>query len=337
MTRTFFLIALFNMLCVCANAQTSAFTYQGHVQDGPVPANGSFSMKFRLYDAESAGSQVGAEIPVLVTITNAVFSVSLDFTSASFPSGSNRWLEVQIGPTTLAPRQKLGTSPFAIRSLEANKADMLSSACNPCVTSGQIVSLDGTRITGSVANADSAAVSTNALSLGGVAAANYLQKTGGTITGNLSVNGVLTGNGSGLTNLPATYGYFYFLSPSDVPFPIVPGAAIPFPRTGPVSGIARSSPSTFVLAAVGVYEVSWQVSVNESGQIAASVNGVEVDNTAVGRNALASQIVGDVLIETTVVNSSLRLVNWGYDLLTMTPCAGGYCSNTGSLVIKRIR
>lgn len=188
---------------IAADAQTSAFTYQGRFTDASMPANGNYAMKFRLYGSPGGTDQIGAEQTALVTATNGIFTVSLDFGAASFPSGADRWLEVQIGATTLAPRQKLGASPFAIRSLDANKADSLSTICNPCVTDSQLVGISGSKVTGSVANADSAASATNSLNLGGVAANNYLLKSGGTITGNLAVNGVISGDGSGLTNLPS--------------------------------------------------------------------------------------------------------------------------------------
>ncbi len=160
-------------------------------------------MKFRLYGSIDQGDQIGAEQTILVTATNGIFSVDLDFGASSFPAGANRWLEVQIGATTLAPRQKLNASPFAIRSLDANKADGLSTICNPCVTDSQIVGISGSKVSGSVSQADNATSAVNSLNLGGVAANNYLLKSGGTITGNLAVNGVISGDGSGLTNLPS--------------------------------------------------------------------------------------------------------------------------------------
>ncbi len=187
-----------------SDAQTTAFTYQGRLVDNLVAANGSYSMKFRLYNAVTAGTQIGAEIPLTVTATNGIFNVSLDFGSSSFPSGALRWLEIQVGTTTLTPRQQLSGSPFSIRSLAANQSDLLSSVCNPCVTDAQISGISGSKVSGSVANADNAVTASNSLNLGGVAASNYLLKSGGTVTGSLTVGGVISGNGSGLTNLPNT-------------------------------------------------------------------------------------------------------------------------------------
>lgn len=218
---------------VAAQAQTSAFSYQGRLAENGVPSNANYTMKFRLFDALTAGNQVGSEITQSVTVTGGIFTVSLDFGAAAFPASANRWLEIQVAATTLTPRQQLLGSPFAVRTLSSNQADLLSALCNPCVTDLQIVGLSGLKITGSVANADhatnadtatnatnatnaasatTAATATNSLALGGVAASNYLQKSGGTITGSLSVTGVVSGDGSGLTNLPSS-GFAWLSAP----------------------------------------------------------------------------------------------------------------------------
>jgi hypothetical protein len=46
-------------------AQTTAFTYQGHLNNAAVPANGNYEMQFMLFDAVAGGAQVGG------TVTNA--------------------------------------------------------------------------------------------------------------------------------------------------------------------------------------------------------------------------------------------------------------------------
>ena len=40
-------------------AQTTAFTYQGHLMDGGVSANGNHDIQFTLKNALAAGSTVG--------------------------------------------------------------------------------------------------------------------------------------------------------------------------------------------------------------------------------------------------------------------------------------
>jgi hypothetical protein len=59
-------------------------------------------------------------------------------------------------------------------------------------------------------------------------------------------------------------------SPSLPPTTVAPGAAVSFSQDGPVDAsgtIARTGPSSFDLANIGTYEVSFEVSVTEPGQL----------------------------------------------------------------------
>jgi hypothetical protein len=142
------------LVLTSASAQTSQFTYQGRLTDGGTPANGSFDLQFRLFDALAGGNQVGA--PVIrddVPVNNGIFSVTLDFGANAFP-GANRFLEIAVRPgastgtfTTLSPLQPITATPYALRSLNAvtaataataATADSLSAACNGCVSGAQI-------------------------------------------------------------------------------------------------------------------------------------------------------------------------------------------------------
>jgi len=53
--------ALLSLLCNATLAGTlgTAITYQGKLSDAGNPANGSYDLKFTLYDAASAGGAVG--------------------------------------------------------------------------------------------------------------------------------------------------------------------------------------------------------------------------------------------------------------------------------------
>jgi hypothetical protein len=54
-----------------ALAQGTAFTYQGRLNDGGPAANGSYDLKFTLFDASAAGNALGSS-----PVTNANLSVS---------------------------------------------------------------------------------------------------------------------------------------------------------------------------------------------------------------------------------------------------------------------
>ena len=105
-------------------AQSSEFSYQGFLSDASASANGSFDFEFRLFDAVSGGASQGTIQRSAVPVTNGVFSVSLDFGAGAFP-GADRFLEIAVKPsgggglTTLAPRQKIGRTPYAVTALNS--------------------------------------------------------------------------------------------------------------------------------------------------------------------------------------------------------------------------
>jgi hypothetical protein len=134
------------------------------------------------------------------------------------------------------------------------------------------------------------------------------------------------------------FGYFYAIMPPDNAATIAIGAAVEFPRNGAANGmITRVNAREFILPAVGVYEVFWQVSITEAGQLAVWLNGTMLAFTVAGRATGTSQIMNQVLITTTVVDSILTIRNSGSaSALTVTPIAGGTTPVSASLVIKQI-
>lgn len=100
----------FIMLVALACAQP--FTYQGMLKDSGSPANGAFSMTFRLYNAATGGTPLGTVGPLNVAVSNGLFSVELNF-PASVWDGGTRYLEIQVGSTTLSPRVKITPTPYA--------------------------------------------------------------------------------------------------------------------------------------------------------------------------------------------------------------------------------
>jgi cysteine-rich repeat protein len=89
---------------------------QGFVSDrsgGPsVPANGTFQMTFRLYDAAVAGTLVATSGPGLVQVTAGLYNTDVAFPPPSFNGGS-LFLEVQIKAEILTPRIPVVSVPYA--------------------------------------------------------------------------------------------------------------------------------------------------------------------------------------------------------------------------------
>ena len=105
-----------------AFAETT-FTFQGRLGSAGMPANGSHDFEFRLFDAESGGTQVSGDLTREdVAVTDGIFTVQLDFGTSPYDS-SPRWLDVDVREagggafTTLDTRFRIGTAPFAIEAL----------------------------------------------------------------------------------------------------------------------------------------------------------------------------------------------------------------------------
>jgi hypothetical protein len=119
------------------------------------------------------------------------------------------------------------------------------------------------------------------------------------------------------------YADFYALMPGDNAATIAQNAAIQFPQNGPINGsnITRISASTFRLSE-GTYQVSFQVSITEAGQLAIFINGTIYPPSVVGRATGTSQLVGICLINVRA-NSILSINNPSNIALSLTPIAGG--------------
>ena len=159
-----------------ARAQGTAFTYQGRLADGGQPANGSYHLAFSLYGTGTGGTMLAGPVTnPAVTVTNGLFTVMIDFGAGVFTGGTN-WLDIAVGTndaagfTELTPRQLLTPVPYAIL---ANTASNLLGTVTAAQVSGILpaASLPATVITNNEAG--------------------------------VNLGGSFTGNGAGLTNIPA--------------------------------------------------------------------------------------------------------------------------------------
>jgi hypothetical protein len=122
LSRQLLITVTIAILATIAGAQTTAFTYQGNLVVGGVPANGNFDFQFILFAVPTGGSSIGLGVGVSnVAVTNGAFTTLVNFGN-QFP-GAERWLEIRVRPagqggfTTLAPRQVITSSPYAVKSL----------------------------------------------------------------------------------------------------------------------------------------------------------------------------------------------------------------------------
>ena len=137
------------------------------------------------------------------------------------------------------------------------------------------------------------------------------------------------------------YANFYALMPPDNTATVAPGTDVSFPQDGPNSGtgIARTGADSFTLADIGTYQVLFQVSVTEAGQLILTLNGQDLPYTVAGRDTGSSQIVGMAIVQTTAVNSVLTVRNpeGTAAALTITPLAGGTRPVSAHLVITQLQ
>lgn len=134
----------------------TAFTYQGKLTNGGVPANGICDFRFILHDVAAGGSQAG---PILtnaaVKVSGGLFTTMLDFSSGVFADNA-RWLEIGVrtngggGFTTLSPRQPLSPAPHARYSPSTGTAVSVTTATTAASVSGIVAA---SQLTGTVANA----------------------------------------------------------------------------------------------------------------------------------------------------------------------------------------
>ncbi len=134
---------------------------------------------------------------------------------------------------------------------------------------------------------------------------------------------------------------FYALMPPDNAATVAAGTDVSFPQDGPNSGadITRLGADSFQLGPIGTYQVFFEVSVTEAGQLILTLNGADLPYTVVGRATGTSQIVGMALVETTTENSVLTVRNpeGTAEALTITPLAGGVRPVSAHLVIVQIQ
>jgi hypothetical protein len=160
------------------------------------------------------------------------------------------------------------------------------------------------------------------------------------VTGSTGSIGYTGSTGQAGRGIASVYN-FYALMPPDNPDTVAAGSPILFPRDSSANmgiDVVRTAPGQFNLLTAGTYQVLFQVSIDESGQLGVSLNSVLQSMTVVGRTAAFSQLMGMSLISTLTPGILLSIINpVGNGILTITPTAGGASAVTASLMITRIQ
>ena len=196
-----------------ASAQGTAFTYQGRLTDGGNPANGSYDLRFGLFDVTN--DPVGGLLTNSATaVSNGLFTVTLDFGN-QFPGGA-RLLEIAARTNgggafiTLTPRQPLDPTPYSIYSENAAQLGGQSSTA--------YVSKGGDTMTGAlnlplgglaVGGTQLVAAGGGAVGIGTASPASELSVAGGAdFSGFVGINRTSPITGADLFDISSPYGGF---------------------------------------------------------------------------------------------------------------------------------
>lgn len=138
MSRTLLLLAATAVGVSSVHAQItsrSTFVYQGRLTESGQGYTGPATFQCRLFTEETGGIIVAGPLIVPGTVTNGVFTISLDF-GVIEPQG-RRWAEIQVATPshpafqTLTPRQPVDVVPRAASAIRAESAEPFVLAFNP--------------------------------------------------------------------------------------------------------------------------------------------------------------------------------------------------------------
>ena len=126
-----FVLASLNSQFSTVFAQGTAFTYQGRLNSGGAPANGSYDMAFSLFATNTSGVAIAGPVTnSAVPVTNGLFTTTVDFGNAF--GGAGNWLGMAVSTnganafSTLAPRQQLTPVPYAITAEQLSPSAQLN-------------------------------------------------------------------------------------------------------------------------------------------------------------------------------------------------------------------
>jgi hypothetical protein len=199
-----------------------AFAYQGQLRQSGEPATEAVDLKFRLYDAEVAGEQVGDELVAAGYDDfddEGRFTIDLAFGKGVF-DGTALWLEIEVDGVTLSPRQPIMPTPYSVRAL--NVATVADDALGGTYTGQLNFNNAGNQFTGAFAGSGTGLTDLNASNISSGTLGSTLLS--GSYTNavsfgnpNNAFNGLFNGSGSGLTQLNATNISFGNLNPARMP------------------------------------------------------------------------------------------------------------------------
>jgi len=190
--------------------------FQGRLAESGLPAEGSKTFVFKIYDASSGGNLLWTSQSQALTLTQGVFSAALsagtpaDLSTGTF-SGA-RYVEMVVNSVVLAPRQEMVSAPYALVAQALAPDAKIITPITTVTADYTIADGDGTILADATANDVTVTLPAAAVSAGrtytvkrmdGAAGlpSVWIDSAGGTIDGSATIE--LTGQ------------YFFFVFQSD--------------------------------------------------------------------------------------------------------------------------
>jgi hypothetical protein len=136
-----YLVMLAVLTALTAQAATPGLiNYQGRLLDaGGQPVNATVPVAVALFNAETGGTQVFTQHVGNVTVQNGIYSFAWGTTNlATALTNAECWLQVHVNGTTLTPRQRLISVPYALQAATAATADVARAVADASLTAAAL-------------------------------------------------------------------------------------------------------------------------------------------------------------------------------------------------------
>ncbi|MDZ4756057.1 MAG: tail fiber domain-containing protein [Phycisphaerae bacterium] len=115
------IVAASAIVALASDAFGDTFTYQGVLRSDGAPFTGTAQLTFRLFETSIGGPALASELVISdAEIIDGLVTADLDFGAGVF-DGSPRFIEIAIDGVTLAPRQALHATPYALFAMNGNE------------------------------------------------------------------------------------------------------------------------------------------------------------------------------------------------------------------------
>jgi trimeric autotransporter adhesin len=139
-------------IAVHAQDQADQFTFQGYLEEGGTPVNGTCDFRFNLYDSATGTNTLSAPYNATnVSVDEGVFNALIYFDPQLF-DGADRWLGIEVdcgaGFTTLS-RQAFNATPYSLFAQRLQGLNIIDNATSPNLIAG----FDGNSIAAGIVGA----------------------------------------------------------------------------------------------------------------------------------------------------------------------------------------